>query len=89
MEQASLNRLMELLKVTGGKFVIVEQGQPMAVLLGFDEFESLAMAQDMDGLAVNQEITNAMLDDELKQQVILPEESDDDIRIEPLNSTLT
>lgn len=82
--------MLGVLKLIGGKFVIVEDGQPKAVLMSYDEFQELAAPAAAGRLVerlskaeeVNELVTHAQLLD-LREEVIadLPEE----IRIEPLD----
>lgn len=86
MAQIDFENLFRLLKLIGGKFVIVEDGRPTAVLMDYQEFENLAAPVYEQKLVskaeeINKEITQAQLQD-LREEVMvdLPEE----IRIEPL-----
>ena len=86
MTQPDYENLIRLLKLIGGKFIIVEDGTPAVVLMDYREFESLAAPAQERKLTVkieeiNKAITSAQLQD-LREEVMvdLPEE----IRIEPL-----
>ena len=100
MTQPDLENLMRLAKLIGGKFIIVEDGKPAAVLMAYQEFENLAAGEYEIQLLnkverINAEITDAQLRD-LREEVIAPipgsledeadewEESTEPIRIEPL-----
>ncbi len=90
MHKSSFEDLIRLLKLIGGKFIIVEDGQPRAVLMSYEEFQDLALpyyagkaASDLQKTEeVNRRITSAQLLD-LREEVItdLPPE----IKIEPLD----
>lgn len=79
--------LLRLLKLVGGKFIIVEDGQIKAVLMDYKEFEELAVPHYAGKIAqrlaateeINREITRAQLED-LREEVIQEE-----IRVEPLD----
>ena len=87
MDQTDFKNLLRLLKLIGGKFIIVEDGVPKAVLMDFKEFEDLAVPAYAGKLAqklaaaeeVNQEITRAQLLD-LREEVIQEE-----LTVEPLD----
>lgn len=95
MNQDQLDNLVRLLKLIGGKFVIVEDGEPKLVLMNYDEFQEMAApfyaAELSEKLAsaelVNKEITRAQAEDlngDLMEEVIAGDE--DEIRIEPLEN---
>ena len=74
MSQVDLKDLFRLLKLIGGKFVIVEEGKPVAVLMDYKEFENLAAPVYEKKLIekvekINEEITEAQLRD-LREEVI-------------------
>lgn len=85
MQEEEFANLFRLLKLIGGRFIIVEDGKPLAVLMEYSEFQELALPKYAAELAskieeANKEITNAQLQD-LREEVVveLP-----DIRLEPL-----
>lgn len=90
MNQGDFENLLRLLKLIGGKFIIVEEGKPKAVLMDYEEFQDLAVPVCAGKLIskieeINQKITEAQLQD-LREEVIqenLPENFEE-IRIEPL-----
>lgn len=77
MRQDSFDELFALLKLVGGKFIIVEEGRPRAVLLSYDEFKELAapayearlVKKLNDAEIANREIMQAQLQD-LREEVI-------------------
>jgi PHD/YefM family antitoxin component YafN of YafNO toxin-antitoxin module len=86
MKNSDFENLNRLLKLIGGRFIIVEDGKPTVVLMSYQEFENLAAPIYEQRLVsrvddINKEITQAQLLD-LREEVMvdLPEE----IRIEPL-----
>jgi len=89
MDKENLANLLRILKLIGGKFIIVEDEVPRYVLMGYDEFQELAAPAVEEKLAkrlkqieaVNQQITHAQLLD-LREEVIV--EAPQEIRIEPL-----
>ena len=89
MQQAEFENLIALLKLVGGKFVIVEEGKPRVVLMSYDEFSELASPHVAAKLAekfqkieeVNREITKSQLFD-LRQEVIVDDTPE--IKVEPL-----
>lgn len=93
MKEDEFKNLLRLLKLIGGKFIIVEDGKPEVVLMSYEEFQDLAVPVYAGKLAeritqaetINEQITTAQLLD-LREEVIaeLPEE----IRIEPLKPDL-
>lgn len=92
MHKSYFEDLFRLLKLIGGKFIIVEDGKPRAVLMDFKEFEELAVPQVAGELVgrikeieeVNRQITTAQLLD-LREEVIAEElDTEEKIRIEPL-----
>jgi len=42
MQGQELENLLRLLRLIGGKFILVEEGKPFAVILSYDEFQNLA-----------------------------------------------
>ena len=90
MDESKLNNLFRLLKLIGGKFIIVEDGKPRVVLMSYEEFSELALPGAARKVAeaasrieeVNRQITTAQLLD-LREEVIAPEP--EDITIEPLS----
>ena len=97
MQQDELNNLIILLKLIGGKFIIVEDGRPKTVIMSYDEFQELAApfyAGKLAGRAagaeiVNKKITSAQiqdLNDSLMEEVVQTQrmDSENDIRIEPI-----
>ena len=100
MTQEEQNNLIRLVKLVGGKFVIVEDGKPTAVVMSFQEFEDLVTPSVTAGLVermsnlmdngteeVNAEVTRAQLQD-LREEVIDldfgQKQESDEITIEPL-----
>ncbi|MDP3741613.1 MAG: hypothetical protein Q8R08_04820 [bacterium] len=98
MDTENLENLLRLIKLIGGKFIIVEDGKPSAVIMDYHEFEDLASpvyeGKLLDRIEkVNEELTDAQLRD-LREEVIAPwpasladeeaENLDPEIRIEPL-----
>ena len=91
MEKDQLNNLLRILKLTGGKFVIVEQGEPVAVLMSYKEFEDLTVpkiaSELMEQLSriedINKQITSAQMVD-LREEVI-DKDNSEEIRIEPID----
>ncbi len=89
MEQVHLENLFRLLKLVGGKFIIVEDNEPRAVLMSYDEFQEMALPGAVKKVAetasrveeVNKQITTAQLLD-LREEVIV--DTPEEIRIEPL-----
>lgn len=92
MQEEQFANLLRMVKLTGGKYVIVEDGVPRAVLMSYEEFSELAVpaaaakvAEKIAGLeiaeSVNREITTAQIQDlrDLREEVIL----DDDLEIAP------
>ncbi|MBI4049857.1 MAG: hypothetical protein HY398_00215 [Candidatus Doudnabacteria bacterium] len=91
MNQNEYQNLLALLKITGGKYILVEDGQPKAVLMSYEEFSDLAVPRIAGELAnrveqINQEITHAQVLD-LREEVIaepdLPVAAE--ITVEPLD----
>lgn len=87
-----LKKLIDTLKLTGGKLIIIdESGDPKVVLMSFQEFEDLAVSKISGELAkklakvevINREITEAQVDD-LREQVM----AEETIRVEPLNNNI-
>lgn len=81
MKGKDLENLLRVVKLVGGKFVLVEDGEPRAVIMSYKEFEELVVPKVAGELAqrvvsledsINQEITEAQL------------EEDDEIHVEPL-----
>jgi len=87
MNEPYLDNLFRILKLTGGKYIIVEDGVPKAVLMDYDEFQKLAMPQATEKIAerINEVITRAQLLD-LREEVVVPDapEAEENITIEPL-----
>lgn len=81
--------MFRLLKLVGGKFVIVEDGVPRAVLMSYEEFQTLAMPHAQKKVSeaasrverINELVTHSQLLD-LREEVI--QESPEEIRVEPL-----
>lgn len=93
MHKTSFDDVLRLLKLTGGKYIFLEDGQPSAVLMTYQEFQDLAIPhyagklaeQLAEAEAVNREITSAQLED-LRAEVIAEDEQEkNQIRIEPLD----
>lgn len=84
-----MNNLISLLKLVGGKFIIVEDGVPKAVLMDYDEFQRLAAPRATEKIAdrINEVITKAQLLD-LREEVMVDDiplkDESGEIRIEPL-----
>lgn len=89
MDQADLNNLLRLVKLIGGKFILVEDGQPKVVLMSYEDFQELAIPGAIRKVVesasrleeeVNKQITTAQLLD-LREEVIqdLP-----GVKVEPL-----
>lgn len=80
MKKEEFDNLLRLLKLIGGKFIIVEDGQPKAVLLSYEEFQELVVPRLTEKLLekaekiekINQEITQAQLADLLDEVTIEP-----------------
>ena len=87
MNEPYLDNLFRILKLTGGKYIIVEDGVPKAVLMDYDEFQKLAMPQATEKIAerINEVITRAQLLD-LREEVVVPDapEAEKNITIELL-----
>ena len=98
MQSAKFENLIRLLKLVGGKFIIVEEGEPKAVLMTYQEFQELAVPYYAGKIAsrlmqpeqVNEEITRAQLAD-LREEIIAeviqprgPLGTEPELRIEPL-----
>jgi hypothetical protein len=85
-----MDNLFRLLKLIGGKFIIVEDGKPSAVLMDYQEFQDLAVPEAASRLRkrleqierVNEQVTHAQLLD-LREEVI--QDLPDEIKIEPLD----
>lgn len=92
MHHNSFDNLLRLMKLTGGKYFIVEDGEPQAVLMDYQEFEKMAVPHYANKLAerasradeVNQQIAAAQLQD-LREEVI--QEEPEEVRLEPIDST--
>ena len=90
MEEKQFTNLLRILKLIGGKFIIVEDGRPRVVLMDYEEFQELAVPYYAGEIAeraaraeeVNQQITKAQLED-LREEVIV-ETIEPEIRVEPL-----
>lgn len=89
MDNHQLNDIFRLLKLIGGKFIIVEDGKPIAVLMDYQEFQDLAVPVYARKIAdqveeLNRKITNAQLQD-LREEVIQDDAREiEEIEIEPL-----
>ncbi len=88
MQESDFQNLLRLVKLLGGKFVIVEDGKPRAVLMNYEEFADLAAPKVASRLVdqierINEQITTAQLQD-LREEVIVDLPQADEIRIEPL-----
>lgn len=81
MSEEKFKNILRLLRLVGGKFILVEDGQPQAVLMSYAEFSELAapaaagkLEERFASLAaaeeVNREITRAQLDD-LREEVVV------------------
>ena len=91
MNHDQLKNLLRIQKFVGGKFIIVEDGEPKAVLMDYHEFEDLVTPRVVDELKnrlnriddVNREITQVQLEEDGVNE---EEEIDQapEIRIEPL-----
>lgn len=99
MQAKDFSNLLGLVKLIGGKYIIVEDGKPVAVLMDYKEFDNLVAPTVTAELAkrasrlgrleedINQKITQAQISD-LREEVISPDfvpEVPDEIRIEPLD----
>ncbi|MBI4050442.1 MAG: hypothetical protein HY396_00480 [Candidatus Doudnabacteria bacterium] len=87
--QSDFENLLRLVKLIGGKFVIVEDGEPKAVLMSYEEFEDFAAPRISEKLAekverINRQITTAQLED-LREEVIADLPTLEKITIEPLD----
>ncbi|OGE76727.1 MAG: hypothetical protein A3C85_02870 [Candidatus Doudnabacteria bacterium RIFCSPHIGHO2_02_FULL_48_21] len=89
MNDGQLKNLIQIAKLTGGKYIFFEDGKPAAVLMGYGDFEDLMveklagkMAVDLKRVeAVNEQITRAQVED-LREQVMK-----EDFMITPQTST--
>ena len=89
MEEQFKN-LLRILKLTGGKYIIVEDGVPKAVLMDYKDFEDLMvekvagdLVRDLSEIEeINKQITRAQLS-ELKDGVAA-DDRPETIRVEPL-----
>lgn len=83
-----------MLNLVGGKFIIVEDGKPKAVLMSYEEFSDLAVPEVARRLTrvlseaeeINKEVTKAQLvdwQDETPQS--LETAGPEEIKIEPLD----
>lgn len=90
MDQKYIENLYHMLKLTGGKYVIVEDGEPKAVLMDYKEFEDLMLPTASDKLIdqlskiemINKQISRAQMDD-LRDEVVV---SDDEFSLNTQNS---
>ena len=81
MEEDKFADILRILKLIGGKFIIVEDGEPRAVLMDYQEFQDLATPGITGKLVeriseiedVNRQITKAQLKD-MREEIISPEE---------------
>ena len=101
MNQEELNNLIRLVKLVGGKFVIVEDGKPTFVVMSYSEFEDIASVRVLGDLTerarklaatedlVNKQITEAQLAD-ITGEVIIGDQPviEEKITIEPLDLSL-
>lgn len=91
MNEPDFQNLLRLTKLIGGKFIIVEDGVPRAVLMDYDEFQKLAAPKATEKIAerINDVITKAQLFD-LREEVMVEDAGQllggaaEEIRIEPL-----
>lgn len=93
-----LNNLLHMLKLVGGTYVIVEDGNPRAVLMEYGKFEELVTPHAIDKIAnqvseiekINKQITSAQ-QDELPDELLFEEIDDtrgtneDDLHVEPID----
>lgn len=92
MTDLDFNNLLRIAKLIGGKYVIVEDGKPTAVLMGYQDFEDLALPSAAGRIAkqiadieqINSQITKAQLTD-LREEVIADLPFNEGITIEPLD----
>ncbi|MDP3993764.1 MAG: hypothetical protein U1C57_03540 [Candidatus Doudnabacteria bacterium] len=93
MDQDKLADILRILKLIGGKFIIVEEGEPKVVLMDYQEFQNLAVPSIAGKLAeriseiedINKQITKAQL---TADEGLLAENTVDEVRIEPLDAHL-
>ena len=90
MQGPELDNLLRLLKLIGGKFILVEDGKPHAVLLSYDEFQKLILPVAEEKVLgklreieeVNRQVLTAqLLEGGQDSEVEHPEE----VKIEPLD----
>ena len=90
MRGQELENLLRILKLMGGKFILVEDGRPYAVILSYDEFQELAAPWAERQLIrrlreieeVNRQVLTAqLLEGAAESEVEHPEE----VKIEPLD----
>ncbi len=98
MNKNDFGDLFGILKLVGGKFIIIEDGKPRAVLMDYEEFSELVAPMAAKNLMdrfnraedVNREITRAQMQDleevRTDSQTAKEEinEEIEEIRIEPL-----
>jgi len=87
---SNLNQIAKILKQTGGRFIIVEDGEPAGVLLSIDDYENLmkrknaelSVARENEIEKVNEKI-QAEKDDDISEDNIFDdaEESADEEEI--------
>ena len=91
MNPGNLDNLFRIMKLTGGKYVIVEDGEVQAVMMPYKEFENLVSPKIEEKLVerVNKIITQTQLTDEaadmIEEVMVNPFDQTDEITIEPLN----
>ena len=87
-----LKKITDILKLVGGKFLIVdENGDPKAVLMAYQDFEDMVSPKIEEKLVerVNKIITQTQLTDAaadmIEEVMVNPLDQTDEITIEPLN----
>ncbi|TSC95667.1 MAG: hypothetical protein Athens101410_423 [Parcubacteria group bacterium Athens1014_10] len=80
MNKNSLDKIIKLIQRTGDKIIVVNEGEPCLVMMGFKEYEKLAFSKDSF-----KDLTKEELIDKINKEIAFYKEEQEEKKIEANN----
>jgi len=78
-DKDNLNKIIKLIKKTGDKVIILNEGEPVLVMMGFKDYEKMVFGKSGFG-----DLTNELLIDRINKEIAFYKEEEKDKEIEAI-----
>ncbi len=75
----NLNKILNLIKKTGDKVIILNEGEPVLVMMGFKDYEKMVFGKSIFG-----DLTNERLTDRINKETAFYKEEEKEKEIEAI-----